>query len=236
MSAAPQLLSPYTAVIFDMDGVIINSEPLHEKAQKRVFDQYQIYVPVDDFKTFKGMTEEVVFQYVTDRYAPPVTDVQELIAAKHAAYNRLFGELELIPGVYTLLQQLTDACIPLGLATSATRQNQQRTFQQFGLEHFFKVVVTAADVVHPKPDPEAYRTMIRRLGMSPDTCIVIEDSLYGVQAAVRAGCHVIGICTTFHTCELAQAGSHRTFDTMGQIARYLPPQDTVAPGVMHWCH
>ena len=218
-------MTHYKAIIFDMDGVIIDSEPLHEKAQRIVFSQYELSVPSTVFSAFKGKTEADVFGHVVETYADNRVDASELIALKHDVYSQLMGELQLIDGAKALIERLVERGVPLGLTTSATRRDQQRTFALFDLHAFFNVVVTADDVTNPKPDPEPYLTTARRLDIAPDSCLVIEDSTHGVLAAQRAGCTVIGLPTSFSTERLMQAGAHLAVDGYDQLARYLLPEE-----------
>ena len=211
----------YDAIIFDMDGVIIDSEPLHEKAQRIVFNQYQLTVPSTVFSAFKGKTEADVFGHVVETYADNRVDASELIALKHDVYSDLMGELQLIDGARPLIERLVERGISLGLTTSATRRDQQRTFALFDLAPYFNVVVTAEDVTNPKPDPEPYLTTARRLAVAPASCLVIEDSTHGVMAAQQAGCTVIGLSTSFSAERLLQAGARLAVDGYDELARHL---------------
>ena len=221
VESPPRRVSQYAAVIVDMDGVIVDSEPLHEKAQRVVFERFQIDVPDTAFRTFKGMTEAAVFECVTAAYVAGSFDVQALIEAKHIVYRSLIEELQLVPGALCLLKRMHRKSIPLGLVTSATREDQERAFSRFSLKPFFNVVVTAADVSRPKPDPEPYQIMASRLGAPPRDCIVIEDSLFGIQAGICAGCRVYGVATSFSLRELAGAGAHRGFASMSVLSDHL---------------
>ena len=217
------MLPSYEALIFDMDGVLIDSEPLHEQAQRVVFSRYKLTVPSSIFTVFKGKTEQDVFGHVVETYAEGRLDASELIALKHAVYSELIENLQPIPGALPLLERLAQRRIPLGLTTSATRRDQERAFARFDLHRFFEVVVTVEDVQRPKPDPEPYLTTARRMGFAPASCLVIEDSTNGVQAALRAGCTVAGIATSFTTAQLLEAGAHVAADRYEELTPYLFP-------------
>ena len=204
-----------------MDGVVVDSEPVHEKAQRIVIRQYGLNVPESAFSDFKGMTEDGVYFLIEKRYGTNGVSVERLVNAKHAAFASLADELELVPGALDLIRKLHAAGIALGLVTSAVPQDQVRVFEKFGLECYFRAAITDADVSNAKPDPEPYLLMARRLNVAPAVCLVIEDSHYGVQAARRAGCTVFGLCTTFDSDFLIEAGAHRTFDSMQAIAEAL---------------
>lgn len=204
-----------------MDGVVLNSEPLHEKAQRAVFDRYGITIPQSASETFTGMTEANVFAHVAARYAPSHVAASEMIAHKQREYASRIQELEMIPGALELIGRLEAMDIPLGLVTSATRQDQERAFSRFGLSKFFKKVVTVDDVTHPKPDPEPYLLMAQRLGVSPTRCLVIEDSASGITAAVRAQCYVIGLGTSFPVEVLPTFGCHKAVASLADLDAHL---------------
>ena len=211
----------FEAIIFDMDGVIIDSEPLHEKAERVVFSQYQLTVPSSVFDAFKGKSEEDVFGHVVQEYADNRLDASELIALKHEVYSEMIGELQLIAGARPFIERLVRRGIRLALTTSATRRDQERAFALFDLHAYFDVVVTREDVVHSKPDPEPYLTTARRLALAPALCLVIEDSIHGVLSAWRAGCTVAGLATSFSTERLLQAGARFAADDYEALAHHL---------------
>ena len=214
------IMTPYDAIIFDMDGVIIDSEPLHEKAQRVVFSQYRLTVPSSIFSAFKGKSEEDVFGHVVQEYADNL-DAAELIALKHEVYSGLMGELQLIAGARPFIKRLTRRGVRLGLTTSATRRDQERSFALFDLHAYFDVVVTREDVRHPKPNPEPYLTTAQRLGVAPTACLVFEDSINGVLSARRAGCTVAGLATSFSTEQLLEAGARFAADNYETLAHHL---------------
>ena len=203
-----------------MDGVIIDSEPLHEKAQHIVFDRFDLSIPSAALQGYKGKTEQDVFGHIVALHPNINLVASELIAMKHQVYSELIVDLQLIPGAVPLIQALSSREIPLGLTTSATRRDQQRAFDLFGLDPYFEVTITADDITHPKPHPEPYLTTARQLEVDPKRCVVIEDSVHGIQAALRAGCTVVGLATSFEPDVLAKTGTHlvvRHFDTLASF-------------------
>ena len=204
-----------------MDGVLVNSEPLHEKAQDIVCRRFDLDVPTSISPIFKGWTEDRVYEYIAEHFGTGSATVETLIRAKHAVFASLSNELELISGAADLVQALHNLDIPLGLVTSATRADQQRAFAKFGFFPYFSSVTTVEDVTEAKPHPQPYLTGAERLGMRPEECIVVEDSKYGVISALRAGCHVLGLATTFSCDTLSDAGAHAVFDSIEAIELHI---------------
>ena len=204
-----------------MDGVLVDSEPLHEKAQDIVCRQFGLDVPETVTPTFKGWTEDRVYEYIAEHFGTGSTTVENLVKAKHAAFASLSDELQLIPGALNLVQLLHELDRPLGLVTSATKADQERAFTKFGLTAYFSSVTTIEDVRLPKPDPQPYLIAAARLGMPAEKCIVIEDSKYGILSALRAGCHVLGLTTTFPHQTLQDIGAHAVFQSIAEIEIYL---------------
>ncbi len=204
-----------------MDGVLVNSEPLHEKAQDIVCRRFGLDVPPSISPIFKGWTEDRVYAYIGEHFGTGLATVEKLTQAKHAVFAGLSDELELISGAAKLVHALHDMKIPLGLVTSATRADQERAFAKFDFFPYFSSVTTVEDVTEAKPHPQPYLTGAERLGMRPEECIVVEDSKYGVVSALRAGCHVLGLATTFSCNALDDAGAHAVFDSIEAIEPHI---------------
>lgn len=211
--------TPPRAVIFDLDGVIIDSEPLHERATLAAGAQLGIEVSDDVFDAFRGQTDEAIAAHLAQQANH--VDPEAFLAAKHAAYEALLDELTLMPEVIDFIEALHTWTRPMALVTSTARHDQERTFEQFDLAPYFAVVVTAGDVTQAKPHPEPYRQAVHRLEMEPAACLVIEDSTHGVTAARRAGCMVVGFCSSFPAHALNEAGAHHTVDRYRELARML---------------
>lgn len=200
-------LERFQAVIFDLDGVLIDSEPLHAEAKRRTFEALGLDVPDEAVTGFRGQTDEAVLAEVLRRHGRPGVRLHALIAAKNAAYESLLERLDLIHGAAEFVTLLAGLGMRLALATSATRRNQELAFARFGLSTWFEIVTTAADVPHPKPHPDPYTVTTTLLGLSPARCLVIEDSINGVLSARAAGCPVAAITTSFSSADLQQAGA-----------------------------
>lgn len=212
------------ALIFDMDGVLVDSEFLHQQAGAQALADHGIQFSFTEFHTqVKGQTDWDMFQEIVQTRFPgsfnPDKLIQSLIEAKGQEFKKLLPQVTLIPGVKPFLEQSRAYYSHLGVTTSAARWEQTAIFELFQLGSFFDVVVTADDVKQAKPDPEPYLSTVAQLGGV--RCAVIEDSLHGIQSAKRAGCLVIGITTSFSHRELQQAGATLTIDTYGDLEDLL---------------
>jgi HAD superfamily hydrolase (TIGR01509 family) len=203
------VLQSIQTIIFDMDGVIVDSEPLHARAGELALATYGIDAPMQGLQQqFKGMTDHALFAAIVQQSSQlDPSWVDRLIAAKAEAFYRLLDQIPLVPEVMDFLPWARQRYTKLGLATSATPQDQGWIFTQFQLHAWFDVVVTAADIQKAKPDPDPYLTAASRLGIDPPYCLVIEDSLNGIRSAKAAGCRAVGLTTSFGSDALYQAGA-----------------------------
>ena len=210
------LLPRLNAIILDMDGVVIDSEPLHERAQEHIFAKHGLDVPPSEYANFKGRTEHDVFSYILDRYGAPHHDLQSLVAAKHEAYHLLLTRVEPVVGVMDFIQAFRPH-YRFALTTSAAATSQRIVFDQLDLDDCFEVVVTSADVSHSKPHPDPYLITTSRLGIDPGTALVVEDSRLGVQSALAAGCVTVGLTGTFSRTELEEESPHLVVDSFAEL-------------------
>lgn len=203
-----------------MDGVVIDSEPIHEEAQRIVFREHELAVPESEFPAFKGMTERKVFERIMEKYGTDVHDIEVLIDAKETTFRALLADLEPIPGALDFIRRASRS-FRLALTTSSARINQEIAFRKFELAPYFEAVVTAEDIVYPKPHPQPYLTTAGRLGIDPRHCLVVEDSIHGVRSARAAGCQVAGMTTSFDRDRLLEAGADFVVDTYDELAEYV---------------
>ncbi len=185
------------ALIFDMDGVIVHSNPLHCEAWAAFNRRYGL-------ETTPGMLERMYGRrndwIVRDFFGDGLTEDE--IAARGAAKEEIYREMlgsrmeeSLVPGVRAFLDRFRGA--PMALATNAEPENVDFVLDRAGLRQYFRVVVDGHQVSHPKPHPEIYLRAAELLGIAPANCIVLEDSHTGVEAARAAGMRVAGLGTTF---------------------------------------
>jgi HAD superfamily hydrolase (TIGR01509 family) len=205
-------------ILFDMDGVLIDSEPVHEKAIVALTEE--LGTRVDDHAflfSLKGIPEKIVAEKIKGLFPESDHSIEHLIGRKIDIYAEIFEAVELIPGAKEFVIQSKAAGKQLAVATSASRSTQELTFAKFGFDEYFEAVVAGDQITHGKPHPEPYLLAASKLGLPPADCIVIEDSINGVISGKAAGCQVIGLTTTFPRETLLEAGAHFIIDTFAEL-------------------
>jgi len=181
-------------VIFDMDGVIVDTEPVHRYAYFQHFSELNIEVSEELFTSFTGNSTRNVFQRVKTIFNLE-DDVEDLILRKRSLFNDAFDhkeDLELLEGVENLIKNLHENGVELILASSASKVTIDRVFSRFGLHLYFSHIVSGEDFPKSKPHPAIFE-FAASLSIAPkENCIVIEDSTNGVLAAKAAGIYCVG--------------------------------------------
>ena len=206
------------AVIFDMDGVIADSEHLHMDAERLILRQHGIEVPASEWHEFTGQTDQKIFQYIVDNFSDGRYTADELIAAKYSIFlDMLRQRLQPISGVMDYLDWAKTHYEKLALTTSSRRIVQQTIFETLRLHSYFDVVITGDCIQRGKPHPEPYLKTLAALNLSASECMVVEDSLNGVKSAKAAGCRVAGITTTFSKARLLECGADLVIDHFSEL-------------------
>lgn len=181
-------------VIFDMDGVIVDTEPLHKKAYYQHFGELGIEVDAELFSRFTGKSTRNVYQMIKEIFKID-TDVEALIQRKRTIFYGLFDSdpaLQLLDGVEDLVKNLYSANFQLILASSAAKSTINRVFKRFDLFPYFSHLVSGEDFPESKPNPAIFIEAQRLSGNVKTSCIIIEDSTNGILAANRAGIFCVG--------------------------------------------
>jgi len=185
--------SPLEAVIFDMDGVLIDSEPIHFEATRELLAEHGVdYVPGHD-ENFFGCTDREVFRVLRSRYALEVTE-EHLAAAWVGRVVRLLGG-PLVPmaGVPGVLHELRGSGLRLALASSSAPAIIAATLAGLGVSDAFECTVSGHEVERGKPAPDIFLETARRLRLGRNACLIVEDSENGLRAAVAAGIRCIAV-------------------------------------------
>lgn len=181
-------------VIFDMDGVIVDTEPVHHYAYFQHFKELNIEVSAEMFATFTGNSTKNVFQKIKDNFGI-VTDTETLVQRKRTIFNEAFDtkeDLFLIEGVEDLIKNLHLRGIQMVLASSASKVTIERVFNRFNLNQYFSHIVSGEDFPQSKPNPAIFIEAVRLSNSPKENCIIIEDSTNGIKAAHASGVFCVG--------------------------------------------
>ena len=204
------------AVILDMDGVIIDSNPFHRMAWKDFLERHGVEVN-------EHMFRNVIFGTTGDHAIRSLLQPPELTAEQLSLYleevdtsyrSIISGSEQIFPvdGLNNFLDFIKELGFKIALATSAPPENISLILERLGITEYFDVIVDKTQVTNGKPDPEVYLKTVENLKTGSEYCVVFEDSLSGVRSAIRAGIQVIGVTTSHTAEELSQAGTFYNID------------------------
>jgi HAD superfamily hydrolase (TIGR01509 family) len=181
-------------VLFDMDGVIVDTEPLHQKAYHQMFDQVGIEVSPGLYQSFTGQSTINICKRICDHFELKASP-ESLVKIKRANFQKLFDsdtDLTLLEGVLDLIKEYHENDLKLVLASSASMDNINNIFERFHLEKYFIAKFSGADLKQSKPHPEIFEKAAFATGYERTNCMVIEDSTNGIKAANAAGIFCVG--------------------------------------------
>lgn len=214
------------AVIFDMDGVLTDSEPLINEAAVDMFRRRGIAVHPNDFLPFVGTGENRYIGGVAEKHGVQL-DIEEAKRETYAIYLRLVPtKLRAFPGAVECVRSFRAAGLKVAVASSADLVKIRANLEKIALPpSSWDALVSAEDAIHKKPAPDLFLAAARKLGVDPGACVVIEDAINGVQAARAAGMYCIAVAQTFPAESLASA--HRVVPnlaalTVDDVARAHP--------------
>lgn len=193
------------AIIFDMDGVIVDTNTFHKKAIHQFCRKYGFELTEEQLRTsVYGRTNK---DWITNLFGTlSENQLQAYADEKEQLFRELYAPyIKPVKGLVAFLEKLVNASISRAIATSAPRANVDFVLDKTMLGKYFNTILDERMVTHGKPNPEIYLKTARALGFPNDRCIVIEDSLSGVTAGVKSGSKVIGITTTHTREELTEA-------------------------------
>jgi HAD superfamily hydrolase (TIGR01509 family) len=205
-------------VIFDMDGVLVDSHALHRLAWRRFFQTLGRYVPESELDfILDGRKRSDILRHFLGNCAD--SDLEELGKRKDCIFQEMQLGVAPVPGVVRFVRTLHHSGTTLAVATSASRSRARSTLVELGLQNCFPVVVTGEDVLLGKPDAAVYRLACNRIGIKPEHLLAVEDAISGVRAAVAAGLRCVGVALHETPENLTTAGAvHvvRNFETVSQ--------------------
>lgn len=185
--------TPSFAVVFDLDGLLVDSEPLQAESFNMALAPHGITLTEADFEKLVGIATIQNFRDIQREYRI-LESVDSMMARKNKAYKELiWSRLQKRPSAGELVEALASEHVPMAVASSSVGEDVRASLQSVGLLDAMSHVVTADDVARTKPAPDLYQLAAQRLGMSPRQCIAFEDAGPGVVAATQAGIRCIAV-------------------------------------------
>jgi HAD superfamily hydrolase (TIGR01509 family) len=204
---------PLGGVIFDWDGVVINSATLHKKSWEILADELNLTLPTNHFKLGFGKKNEVIIPKIL-QWSQSQADIIKWGKRKEEIYRDL-GKIEGIPilkGMREFLDSLKSKKIPCVIGTSTEKENLSLAFSQLNIGHYFQGSICSEDVSQGKPDPEVFQKAAKIIEQKPENCVVLEDSTHGIEAAKTGGMKALGILTTKQESELFKSGADQVIN------------------------
>jgi len=196
------------AVVFDFDGVLADSEPLHLAACQDVFASIGITLTRDEYYSrYLGFDDRTLIRELgRDRgWRPEEQEVESLVARKAQVFDEVVERTEvLFPGAVECVRRLADD-FPLGIASGALRHEIEMILARAGLDRHIRFIVASGDTPNSKPAPDPYARAAQLHGLPPSECVAIEDSRWGIESAKTAGLKCVGIATTYAAPQLSSA-------------------------------
>ena len=212
-----------SALVFDFDGVLADSEPLHLRAYQEVLAPRGLSLTRDDYyDKYLGFDDVGVFwQLAEDRgWSIDARDVETLIEEKARRFDALVHTTDVLyPGAAACVERMA-AAFPLGIASGALKEEIQRILARGGLGDRFRFIVASGDTPSSKPAPDPYRLAAELHGVPPATCLAIEDSVQGLESARAAGLACLAVTHTYPA------------DTLGSADRIVASLDEITPALV----
>ena len=209
------------AIIFDMDGVIFDTETVYLKVWSDVFEKYGYKMTKEIYASVLGTGRENVKKVFLNCFGDnlPIDDMY--IEKDENLATEIEKGVPLKLGVYEILEYLKENNFKIALATSAISERAFKQLNQANIEGFFDVIVCRDDVIKTKPNPEIFLKAANKLGVSPEECVVIEDSSAGIEAAVNAGMVPIHVVDLKEADEKILSNSYKSFEDLNEIRKEL---------------
>jgi len=217
------------AVLFDMDGLIVDTEPIHFHAFRDYLRQFGVEMPESLMRGFVGFSEAENMRDLKEQYGIE-TPVEEMVLRRRAIYLELVRTepLTVFPGFWELTEEIAKRGLKQAVVSSSTRDQVEivlpRLFEMRpdlgGLDNHFDAVVTGSDITHTKPAPDIYLLAAEKVGVPPEECLAFEDTPPGVKAATSAGCAAVAVPNEYSR-GLEFPGARAVIGSLGEAAQYL---------------
>jgi sugar-phosphatase len=224
-----------TSIIFDMDGVLIDSESIHKLSIQKAFADFGQHLTDERYAPYRGRPDAEIMEGLLPLFSPlspplspnvpvspaaPPFTIAELLRRKNHHYEAWEHLAAPIPGAVEFVLWARQR-YKIALATSGSARNRQSAMQMLGLQEAFACIVDRSGVTHPKPHPEVFLKAAAGLASVPAECLVIEDSINGVCAAQAAGCVVVAITTSFPRAELLAVAPNFVVNSFAELSALL---------------
>jgi len=223
-----KLITPIKGIIFDLDGVLIDSEPNYFEADRRVMAEYGVVLTEEMHKEFTGIGNKQMAKFVKEKYK--LKDPIEVILRKK---DKMYMDLALhntrvFPQMREFLRLLKEKNLPMAVATGSSRWILDEVMESTKIKSFFNVTISSEEVRDPKPAPDVFIEAAKKINVQAHEALVIEDSQYGVEAALKAGMQCIAIPSysydsndlpeVFYSASLLIKGGMENFDPRDVMA------------------
>jgi HAD superfamily hydrolase (TIGR01509 family) len=208
----------FRGIIFDMDGVLCDSEAIICQAAVRMFaERHGCVVQPADFRPFVGAGENRYLGGVAERYGVTLNLEPDKRRTYELYLQLIRGRLHPLPGAAEFIARARAAGLKLAVATSADRVKMDGNLREIGLSNVFDATVNGLEVERRKPEPDLFQLAAQRLGLGPGACLVVEDAPNGILAGRAAGSRCLGLTTSFSARELRHAGAAWTAPDLSRV-------------------
>jgi HAD superfamily hydrolase (TIGR01509 family) len=187
---------PFRAVIFDLDGVLADSEPQWDEIDAKLLAEYGITYRGECHRNVLGVSYRLAIEFYKKTFGLAVPTDEMMLRRGEIASNFFANRIDLFPSTKPILQELREMNLHLAVATSSVSASARPFLARHGIMSFFEIVVTGDEVEHGKPHPDIYLRAAQKLGIAADACLVLEDALSGIAAAKAAKMRVAAIPDT----------------------------------------
>ena len=204
-------------VLFDLDGVTIDTEPLYADGENRLFKEYGVIIPEEDWKLFRGCTEEKFYDLSMKRYG--ITEKRSVFQEKGRKYikEEFEKKLAFMDGFENLLSQLNQNNYKVGLVTASPEHMFRWVDQRLNLSALFEKIVYGGMTEKSKPSPDPYLLAMNNFNISSENTMIIEDSVHGIQAALSAGAKVVALTGSVDIKDMPPA--HKIIASLNEITQ-----------------
>jgi len=213
-----KLFEESEAVLFDMDGVVVDSDSMHDEAKKEAIKFCGVELGNSDWEELRHHTSAQIYQRLFEKYPNIKVTEADFVARKSKIFAEIApAKMQEVQGSFDFIQRLREKGKKTALVTASRMDTLNIVAQKFNLKEYFDIILSREDVKNTKPDPEAYLKAAKLLYLEPKLCVVVEDSVPGIQSGKAAGCRVVGKITSKSEEILLKAGADLVFENYSEL-------------------